>query len=188
MQPGPALPCCPGEVQGTLSQVLQLVRGRASSPALMILGPALQVLKGDGEGRKASKPPHGGQEVGTGLPHCCRTGDPGVASGGSKGHGPRWHHRLLASCCSSLPSSLQLCLFSLCPRPSVSLSLPFLLHLLAPFNGSQSPECLELSQQWSQECCVPLMDYGSGQGVTSGMICLPSPGLCCTRLSPGLPE
>lgn len=31
--PEPALLCCPGEVQGLLSQVLQQVRGRASFPA-----------------------------------------------------------------------------------------------------------------------------------------------------------
>jgi hypothetical protein len=45
-------------------------------------------------------------------------------------HGLRWHHWLLTSSPSSLPSSLHFCLSSLCPHPSVSLSLPFLHHLL----------------------------------------------------------
>lgn len=41
--------CCPGEVQGLLSQVPQLVRGRASSPTLISSGLAcLQLLKSVG--------------------------------------------------------------------------------------------------------------------------------------------
>ena len=38
--------------------------------------------------------------------------------------------------CSSPLSQLQFCLSSLCPHPSVSLSLPFLHHLLAPLSGA----------------------------------------------------
>lgn len=40
-QPGPALPCYPGEVQGPFSQVLQLARDMASYPILMTLRPVL---------------------------------------------------------------------------------------------------------------------------------------------------
>lgn len=43
---GPAPLCCPGEVQGQLSWVLQLVRGRTGSPALMT--PVLQMVRGEG--------------------------------------------------------------------------------------------------------------------------------------------
>lgn len=39
--PGSALLCGPGEVQGLLFHMLQLVRDRNSSSALMTLGPAL---------------------------------------------------------------------------------------------------------------------------------------------------
>jgi hypothetical protein len=38
---------------------------------------------------------------------------------------------------SSLPISLQFCLSSLCPHPSVSHSLPFLHHLLTPLSGTR---------------------------------------------------
>lgn len=41
MTPEPALLCCPGEVQGPLSGLLQLVRGRSSFSALMTPGTAL---------------------------------------------------------------------------------------------------------------------------------------------------
>lgn len=41
----------PGDMQGTLSQVLQLARERAGSPALMTLDPALPIAgRGDGGG------------------------------------------------------------------------------------------------------------------------------------------
>lgn len=50
-------------------------------------------------------------------------------------HGPRWHLQLLTSACSSLSLSLQFCLFSLCPHPSVSRSLPLPHYLLAPLSG-----------------------------------------------------
>ena len=40
-KPGPALPCCPAEVQGLLSAVLKPVRDMASSPTLRIPGPGL---------------------------------------------------------------------------------------------------------------------------------------------------
>ena len=36
-----ALPCSPGEVQSPISQLLQLVRDRSSSPTFMALGPAV---------------------------------------------------------------------------------------------------------------------------------------------------
>lgn len=49
MQPCPALPYCPGEVQGFLSWVLQPVRDMASSPTLMTPGPILPPALG-GEG------------------------------------------------------------------------------------------------------------------------------------------
>lgn len=39
--PGPALLFCPGKVQGPISWVQKLVKGRDNSPALMALGPAL---------------------------------------------------------------------------------------------------------------------------------------------------
>ena len=47
-------------------------------------------------------------------------------------HGPRCHHQLLTSLCSSLTSSLRFCLFSLWPHFSISSSLPFIQHSLAP--------------------------------------------------------
>jgi hypothetical protein len=52
-QSGLALPCCSAEVQGPLSQALQLVRNMASSPTLMTLEanpPAC--LDGKGQGRE----------------------------------------------------------------------------------------------------------------------------------------
>lgn len=42
----PALLCCLGEAQCLTSQMLQQVRGRASSPALMTLGPTLRTAAG----------------------------------------------------------------------------------------------------------------------------------------------
>jgi hypothetical protein len=49
LQPGPALPCCPGEVQGQLSQVLQLVKDMASFSSLIT--PGLTLLSAiDGKG------------------------------------------------------------------------------------------------------------------------------------------
>lgn len=50
-QPGPVLLCCPGQVQGLTSQVLQQVRDRASSPVLMTPGPALPPAVG-GKGQR----------------------------------------------------------------------------------------------------------------------------------------
>lgn len=46
---GPAPLCCPLKAQGPLSRMLQLMRGRDSSPALTTLGPALQTMV-DGKG------------------------------------------------------------------------------------------------------------------------------------------
>lgn len=39
--------CCPGKVQGLLSQMLQLLRGRASSPARMPAAPLLSQCPGE---------------------------------------------------------------------------------------------------------------------------------------------
>ena len=46
-------------------------------------------------------------------------------------HRLRWHHWLLTSGCSSLPSSLNFCLSSLCPHPSACLSFQFFHQSLA---------------------------------------------------------
>jgi hypothetical protein len=43
--------CCPGKVQGRLSRVLQLVKGRASSPTIMTLGSILLPAIGGKEAR-----------------------------------------------------------------------------------------------------------------------------------------
>jgi hypothetical protein len=51
-------------------------------------------------------------------PCCCWAMDTDVVPG--LHHGPRWHHQIITSGCSC---SLQFCLSSLCPYPSVSLSL-----------------------------------------------------------------
>lgn len=51
--------------------------------------------------------------------------------------GPMWHHRLLTSGCSSIPLTLQVCLFSLGLYPSVYISLPFLYQLLVFLSGAQ---------------------------------------------------
>jgi hypothetical protein len=49
--PEPVLLCLPDKVQGLLSRVLQPARGRASSPALITLGPALlTAAAGEGQG------------------------------------------------------------------------------------------------------------------------------------------
>lgn len=49
---GPALLCCKGMVQGLLSPVLQQMRGRDGSPALITLGSALPpAVGGKGQGK-----------------------------------------------------------------------------------------------------------------------------------------
>jgi hypothetical protein len=90
--PGPALLCCPGEVQGPLSQVL-LKRGKDSLPALMTPGPALLTpTGGDGVGGRVSPvvgpalpcspaPPGPGSAL-QGCPGKCRTS---AAAGEGKG-------------------------------------------------------------------------------------------------------
>lgn len=60
-QTGPALLCCPGNVWGLLSQVLQLLRVRDSLPTLMPQRAAISPVadgKGGGGGRRASFPCH----------------------------------------------------------------------------------------------------------------------------------
>jgi hypothetical protein len=52
-------------------------------------------------------------------------------------HGLSWHHQLLTTGSSSLPWSLQICLSSLFTHPSLSFSLQFLYHLLAPLRGGR---------------------------------------------------
>ena len=73
LPPGSALPICPGEVQGRLPQVLQLVRGRASSPALMTSWSQLSsCLHGEGKykgrGLSLAVPRHSRQEAATLMP------------------------------------------------------------------------------------------------------------------------
>lgn len=69
----PALLYFPSERQGQLSQVLQLERGRASSPTLMTPGSSLPTVS-DVEEQKGKghvslfKPLHGRRVVGPGLP------------------------------------------------------------------------------------------------------------------------
>ena len=90
--PGPALLCCPLEVQRTLSRGLQQVRGRDSSLALMTP-----------RARSPTMPRGEGEPVCTTLRHqhgmsawplevtdpcCCSTTDPDMAPGGSIGQGP----------------------------------------------------------------------------------------------------
>lgn len=73
LQPGSALLCCPGEVQGLLFWMLQQVRNRTSSPALMNPWPALLfVIDGRVQGKGISPlliPPHSKQEAGLAFPH-----------------------------------------------------------------------------------------------------------------------
>lgn len=68
-----ALLCCPGEVQGLLFWMLQQVRNRTSSPALMNPWPALLfVIDGRVQGKGISPlliPPHSKQEAGLAFPH-----------------------------------------------------------------------------------------------------------------------
>lgn len=68
-------------------------------------------------------------------------------------HSLRWHHLLLTSGCSLLPSSFQFCLSSLYLHSSVSLFFPpFLYTYLPPFMSSVIYECLGLSQEWCETC------------------------------------
>lgn len=81
-----------------------------------------------------------------------------------QGHRRQWqyrpepHHSLRCHClrftsrCSSLPSSHQFCLSSLCAHPSVSPFLPSLYHLLADLSGTSS---LWVSRVVSVLCPAP---------------------------------
>jgi hypothetical protein len=82
LQPGPALLCCPGKVQGPLSRVLQLMRDMASCPILMT--PALTLLPAVVMRKKGEKnhlsfiltimPLSNRQEVGLALLNSCPWG------------------------------------------------------------------------------------------------------------------
>ena len=71
---------------------------------------------------------------------------------------------LLTSDCSSLPSSFQFCLSSLCPHPSVSLSLPFLHHLLVPLSGVQGLSESGVVLDMVSGLLYPIMHYGTRTG------------------------
>jgi hypothetical protein len=135
---------------GTALLVPQLVRGRANFPALMSLGPALPgslVERGKASSAQPSK-------INMAPEHQPRPGmyawllvvtEPCYGSRWQQGSGP--HHG-----CSSLPSSLQFCLSSLCPHLSVSLSLPFSTTYLPSLVQPRAYECPESSQEWPQKC------------------------------------
>lgn len=83
---------------------------------------------------------------------------------------PRWHHQLLPSGCKPVPhylQGLQLCLSSLCPYPSVSVSIPFLYHslfLVVPrlcimssrghFGHGLPPEACMVPDWWSSQALL----------------------------------
>jgi hypothetical protein len=86
-----------------------------------------------------------------------RATDSDMAPGGSTGL--RWHHHPLTLGYSSLPSSLQFCLSSLCPYPSVSLQ--YLHYLFSPLSCAWGlSEHLASSPEWYQEWYAPLIVYG----------------------------
>ena len=70
-------------------------------------------------------------------PYCCRVVAPDVAPGSITGYSHQ--------ACSSLPLSLQFCLY--------------LFLLMIP----RVSECLELPQEWSQDYYIPRVHYGTGQ-------------------------
>lgn len=84
-------------------------------------------------------------------------------------HGPRWHHCLLTSDCSSLPLKLSSASLQ-CAYVFLFFSLSFLHHLLASLNTSSAPlsECLGFSGVVSGILC-PADEYGPGQG--SSQVC-----------------
>lgn len=166
-----------GDVCALLSQVLQLLREWASPSALKPSGLALQqwTSKRWGQLCTAIRHQHGPQAV-------AQTRDVHLAFGGNRflllqGYGLRhspWlqhdtethsglrkHHQLLISGRSSLPSSLQFSLSSLCTHSFASLSSFH--HLVAHLSGTQGLWCWEPSQ----ECYVP----GTGLGVISSLLC-----------------
>jgi hypothetical protein len=80
-------------------------------------------------------------------------------------HGRRWYYKLLTLGCSLCPSSLQICLSSLC---HIFLFF-FLFHfsttyLLLFFMVPGVSECLGSSQEWLQECYVSFVHCGNRQG------------------------
>lgn len=68
-------------------------------------------------------------------------------------HDPRWHHQLLSSGYSSLPLSLQFCLFIV----PTSLCFSYISHHLLPLVATGVSDYLGLSQ----ESCVALLNYGA---------------------------
>lgn len=111
---------------------------------------------------------------------CLQHAPPPVEEQARTQHGLRWHHGLLSSGRSSILSGLQFCLSSLCPQPSASLSPPFFhvyfLLLVAP----RISGCIGSSQECYQECYIPPMQCGTGQG--SFWACCPL-WLCGSRWS-----
>lgn len=75
LPPGSAFLCYTGKVHGLLSQVLQLVRSRDSSPVLMTPGPGLPSVNGGERAKRrrvslpSSMPQHGRCVVGPAFPH-----------------------------------------------------------------------------------------------------------------------
>ena len=71
-----------------------------------------------------------------------------------------------SSGCSSLPSSLQFCLSSLCPHPSACLSLhhstTYMVFLVVP----RVSEYLEPAQEWPQESSAHLCIMSLGRGTS----------------------
>lgn len=152
-QSGPAPLYFLGKAWGLFSQVLQLRRGSVSSIVLMPSGPALLQCLGEGCGQfyTALRFQHGPLCTASQTRQIC------LAFGGNRFPLLQAHRadmvlsdstgqdltmaldvitELVTSGCSSLPSSHQFCLSSLCPQPSASLSLPFFNHLLASLSGA----------------------------------------------------
>jgi hypothetical protein len=80
---------------------------------------------------------------------------------------------------SSLPPSLQFCLSSLCPHPSVS--LPFLHHWLAPLSGTQGLWVSVVISGVVSEVLCPACSLWHWTGVFLSMVWSPS-GLRGTRV------
>lgn len=76
-------------------------------------------------------------------------------------HGPKWNHQILISGCSILPLNLQFCLSSLCLHLSVS--LPFLHHLLASPTGAQVLWVSGVISGMISVMSCPTCAYGSEQ-------------------------
>lgn len=122
-------------------------------------------------------------------PLCCRASDPDIILGWSLSQDLiiRLHCRIFMSGCSSLPSSLQSCLSSLCTNPSASLYLPFLQHFLAyhlePLNvwglrSAMSHLCYVLGRGFlwrSLRLGFMSLDWWQGCGSISCLLCLSEP-------------